>query len=455
MSSVDLTSLLQSFSLLSAFLLIGTFLRAKLKVFQNTFIPASVIGGFLLLILGPQVLNLVPIPDAWFKTYTALAGVLIVPVVVAVPLGLTLNGNARETSHNVLECFGIMLLATAVQLTVGFGVNMAFSAGGMDLYRAFGWELNMGFAGGHGTAGVLANLLQTAGEPYWETAQGVCITMATIGLVGGILVGMALINYAARHKISRYLDRPGAIPQSLRVGIEPDVNKQESAGRQTTLSASIDVVAFHMALILVVSGIAYLLLNFCKAYKVPVLSSLSVWAVGLALMFLVWYIMCKLKLDYLVDGKIKSRITGTLTEFAVISAVSSLNLKTVAVYLAPMLVMAVLGMIATIALLWVTTKLFITEDWFEHMIAILGMNTGVFLTGILLLRVADPDGKSTALADYSMGYTICGILTFALMPTYISVLINHGLPTLMGYLIAIGLASLAFCWVLHTRRRRA
>lgn len=66
MTSADMVELLKALALLSVFLLIGTFLRAKIKFFQNTFLPASVIGGFLLLILGPYVLNILKLPDTWW-----------------------------------------------------------------------------------------------------------------------------------------------------------------------------------------------------------------------------------------------------------------------------------------------------------------------------------------------------------------------------------------------------
>ena len=85
MTSAVLEDFLGSLAVLSVFLLIGTFLRAKLKIFQKTFIPASVIGGFLLLLLGPIVSGVLPIPDSWISTYSALPGVLIVPIVAAVP----------------------------------------------------------------------------------------------------------------------------------------------------------------------------------------------------------------------------------------------------------------------------------------------------------------------------------------------------------------------------------
>ena len=447
MSSADLTGLLQSLTLLSLFLIFGMILRAKLKIFQNTFLPASVIGGFLLLILGPQVLNLIPIPETWSATYASMPGVLIVPVVTAVPLGLSLSGGGSRTTI-IAKCFWIMLLATGIQLAVGFGLHLIFSMAGLELYDAFGWELNMGYAGGHGSAGTLANLLEAVGAEYWQTAQGVAITMATFGLVGGILVGMFLINVAARKGCASYLDEPGSIPQDIRVGYEPDIKKQNSSGRETTHSSSIDVMAFHLALILVVCGIAYLILNACKAYNIPILKSLSVWAFAMAIMFLVWVAMCKLNLDFLVDGKVKSRITGTMTEYAVIAAIASLNLSTVSAYLGPIIVIAVVGMVATWAILWFITKWTVAEDWFEHMIAMFGMNTGVFLTGILLLRVADPDGKSAALADYGLAYTICGLVTFALMPTYAQVISAYG-PGIM-FLYALGISVVSVVGILLT-----
>ena len=85
MTTSLLTDLLQSLSLLGLFLLIGFALRATIKPLQKTFIPASVIGGTLLLILGPQMLNILPTPKEWFNIYSVLPGVLIVPVVTATP----------------------------------------------------------------------------------------------------------------------------------------------------------------------------------------------------------------------------------------------------------------------------------------------------------------------------------------------------------------------------------
>ena len=117
MTSAMLTDLLKSLALLGAFLILGVFLRAKVKILQKTFIPASVIGGFFLLILGPQCFNVLPVPAEWFSVYSLLPGVLIVPVVAAVPLGLKIGGAQSGGDSNILK--NVLPL-----MGIGFGVSM-------------------------------------------------------------------------------------------------------------------------------------------------------------------------------------------------------------------------------------------------------------------------------------------------------------------------------------------
>ena len=96
MTSQLLTQLLQALSLLSVLLLIGTFLRAKIKLFQNLYLPASVIGGFIGMIISPEILGRFSnysISEEWIKTYSLLPGILSVPIFAAIPLGMFLNEN--------------------------------------------------------------------------------------------------------------------------------------------------------------------------------------------------------------------------------------------------------------------------------------------------------------------------------------------------------------------------
>lgn len=430
MTSALLTDLLKSMGFLGAFLLIGTFLRAKIPLFQKTFMPASVIGGFLLLILGPSCLHLLPIPEDWLSIYSIMPGVLIVPVVASVPLGLTFGGGKGGESgvmKNILPLIFIMIGAGIFQFGIGYGTHILFKAMGYDLYATFGWEMGLGFSGGHGTAAILGNMLSEANLPYWETAQGVAVTTATFGIVGGIVIGMVLINWAARRGHTAMLQKPADIPQNLKVGFERDIAKQPSVGRETTLSASIDVFAFHASIIFAVCGIAYFLMGRVKAANIPVLKEISIWAYAIIIMFIVWGIICKLKIDYLIDSKVKSKISGAFTEFAVIGAIASLPIRAVAAYIVPLLVMVALGFVGTTLFLFVFCKRFLKGYWFEQMIGAYGMSTGVFLTGILLLRICDPDLESPALGNYSLGYTVTSVVYFAMLNIFLTLLLNQGI----------------------------
>ena len=51
--------------LLSVFMLIGFFVREKVKPLQKLFLPSSLIGGLILLILGPQLLNVIAVPESF------------------------------------------------------------------------------------------------------------------------------------------------------------------------------------------------------------------------------------------------------------------------------------------------------------------------------------------------------------------------------------------------------
>ena len=452
MTSAMLTDLLKSLALLGAFLVLGVFLRAKVKVLQKSFIPASVIGGFILLLLGPQCFNVLPVPAEWFSVYSLLPGVLIVPVVAAVPLGLRIGGGASSDTDpgflkNVVPLMFIGLGASMFQFAVGYGTHVAFS-GAYDLYDVFGIELAIGFVGGHGTAGTLGNMLSELNLPYWETSQGVATTTATFGIVGGILIGIALINWAARHGHTALLKKPADIPEPIRIGYERDINKQASVGRETTMSSSIDTVAFHAALIFIACGLAYLVLKLVAG--IPVLSDISVWAYGMIMMFIIWGIICKLKVDYLVDGKIKSKISSSFTEFAVIAAIASLPIQAVAAYIVPILVMVVLGYIVTTAVLFFLCKRLLKGYWFEQMIGTYGMATGVFLTGVLLLRVCDPELESPALANYSLSYTITSIIYFAMLNMFIVMPMQSG--AVVTALAATGIAvACVICALVSSR----
>lgn len=432
MTSQLLTQLLQALSLLSVLLLVGTFLRAKIKLFQSLYLPASVIGGFIGMIISPEILGRFSnysISEEWIKTYSLLPGILSVPIFAAIPLGMFLNENKNIKSmypSKVLICFGLFQCASMSQSAIGYATNMFFSKINpqLNMYRTFGYELSAGFAGGHGLAAATGKLLEGFGIPQWEIAQGVALTTATIGLIGGIVFGIIFINLAVRKNKTKIIKRINDnADKSMEVGYNKDINKQNSLGKETFLSSSIETITFHLAIIFTVCGIAYIVLNFVKKMNIAGLNVLPVWTYSMIIMFALNFIIKKLNLVWMVDAKVKAKIMGTLSDFAIVSAMTSLPIKAIINYIAPITVMCILGFIITYLLVFPLNSFFFKEDYsFERAIISWGTLTGVLITGMTLLKICDPEYKSPALSEFSLGFSLMSVTGLLIVPILNTVL---------------------------------
>ena len=98
---VSLHSFILQMMVLALLLLVGLILRARIRLLQDLFIPAPVIGGAIGLILGPDCLaglasgEWVRIySEEWIPIYRLLPGVLITPVMAASILGMQVPGSS-------------------------------------------------------------------------------------------------------------------------------------------------------------------------------------------------------------------------------------------------------------------------------------------------------------------------------------------------------------------------
>lgn len=434
-----LTKIILEFAALSALLLIGVFLRAKIKVFQNLFLPASVIGGFIGLLLGPVVLGnhaVIPFPSDWIKEFSLLPGKLIIPVITAAPLGMILP-KKKEFVKSVGPMFVILTAAVLMQFAVGAFIGGILSKN-MKLYPTFGLELLIGFWGGHGSAGVLGSTLKDMNLPYWEVSQGVAVTSATVGIINGIVIGMMLINWAARKKYTTILSEPSDIPHNLKVGYEKDITKQSSIGNFTVLPESVDVIAFHLAIIFGTVGLAYIAQHFIKAYNIPILSSLMVWIIGLFIMLIIWLILNKIGLSWVVDRKVVNRITSVFMEYAIVAAITSLPIRAVISYALPMAILFVVGSILTIIItVYPIGAKLLPKPWFERGISIYGLCSGVFMTGLLLLRITDPEFKTPVLTNLSLAFALNALLTWPYFSLAIPMILSKGIFAFAGLSFAL------------------
>ena len=427
MTTALLQNLLSYMGLAACLLFVGMFLRAKVPAFRKLLLPASVIGGFVGLLLGPQVLGdsaVLKFSADCVSTWSLIPGVLILPIFASVPLGNGMHEKPKEKGEfkrnlpKVLASFGCHSSVAYLQAAAAFGVAyicIKFFPE-IGLYKNFGYEVAAGFAGGHGTAGSIGALLQQFNVAHWEVAQGVAVTFATIGLVGGMIGGIILINYYCRKGQTRMLDKPADMPATTVFGFTKNVGEHPSMGRETTNGSSIEVITVHLGIILIDCLISYKALALAKQYSIPGLSVIPVWFYGLGFMYLINFILRKLKLDWMIDKKVKGRIVGAISDFAIVCAVASMNVKAVAAYIVPILICSVLAFALTFAGCFSMHKFcFGKNDYYvERAVMSWGVNTGVMINGMMLLKICDPNYESPTLQDFSMGFAVLslsGIIT--------------------------------------------
>lgn len=450
-------------AVVGGFLLLGAFLRAKVPVFRRWLLPASVIGGTIGLLLGPGIWGSgapLPFPDDWISFWEALPVVLIVPVFSAAPLGMGMDPSKkrrrlRDMAPIVLLMTGIFALGGSIQYILGYGLNLAMTAISPEsgLYRTFGYELPQGFAGGHGTATAIGSILQDFGLPWWQTSQGVSLTLATIGLIGGMLIGIFFINRAARKGETQLLGNSHAIDKDTLQGYSKDIDKQGSLGRQTTANSSIETITVHLTILLIASALAYLLSARMRVW-VPAVY-LPVWFYALLIMYVLNFILLKLKLHWLIDTKVKARITGTFSDFAITAAIMTLPIKAVSAYIVPILLMALLGFVGTYFVTFPLYRRTFKGDYaFERAIMSWGVNTGVMITGMTLLKITDPEYESPVLSDFSIGFALMSLFSLVISPIDYNFLARGS--TLANFLwnLAVGIfyATIALVGYRMTRR---
>ena len=385
-------------AVMGTLLLIGELLRAKVKVIQKVLVPPAVIAGVLALLLGPkspwEICRILPLSDS-FGTY---ASVLIVLVFAATPIGDRPKKGAMSGSKLMgmfFNIFGIAVLQYAVGMLVTITVLTKIYP---TLNENFGLMMATGFYGGHGTAVAVGKALADLGVPDMSDLGNTC---ATIGIVGGILSGMIIINWGTRKGYTHYVENPKELPSDMRTGLVPP-DKQKPIGKGTVASICLDPLGYHLAIVLLASWLGYMAANWFADFTLAVFNykiSIPAFCLSLFTGLITNWLLNKSGAHKYVDRGTVQRIQGTATDYLMISGIGSLNLSVVMDYAVPLIVVCVLGFLSTwFWFIYVGGKSS-EEDWFERNMMMWGHATGVAATGVLLQRIVDPDLKSRGIED--------------------------------------------------------
>lgn len=399
--------------ILGVALLIGKMVRVKVGWVQSLFLPSSIIAGLLLLLLGPQVLGRFDGPwgenglfnDTMITVWRSLPGLLISVIFATMFLGQELPSPKRavklagpQLSLGVALGSGqyVVGLLLAALVLVPF-----FAASPMT-----GALIEIAFEGGHGTAAGMRGVMEDLG---FGDGADLAVGLATVGIVGGVVIGIALINWGVRTDKTEILKGNAKMSIAEQKGLFRE-DEHYSAGTMTSRPASVEPLSLHMAVMSLAILVGWLILEGLRWIEQQTYASvmlddntpLEIFAyVPLFPMALLGGVIVQMGAkavgaDHLIDHQMMLRIQGWALDFLIVAAIATLSLQAVGDNLGIFLILSVAGIAFNVMIfLWLTPRL-IGRYWFERGIGDFGQSMGVTATGLILMRVVDPKGESPA-----------------------------------------------------------
>lgn len=395
----------------SILILAGQLLRSKIIIFQRFFMPASMIAGLLGLFLGPSVLGILPFSGS----IASYAGVLIILIFTIVGINGFEFGGKGSNKGEVSRILGFQLyriIAFFIQFVIPIALTLlVFVKIFPELNDGFGILLVSGFYGGHGTATAVGGTLAYLG---WADAPDLALTFATIGILTGVFVGLALIKIGTKRGVTGYIKDFKYISGDLKTGLIKKENR-EFIGEETISPVSLDTLCFHLAIVLGIAGVSYMINSWIAE---NIISGIPDFTIAYVIALIFFMALRKTQVYEYIDKGINSKISGTATDYLVFFGISSIRLDVVAKYALPLILMGVIGIILVILMVYPLGKAFNKDSWFERAMFIFGYSTGVFAIGFILLRIVDPENKSKTVEDVALTplTSFVEILMWSLVP---------------------------------------
>jgi ESS family glutamate:Na+ symporter len=381
--------LLLVFGFLSVMLLVGVIFRAWIPFFQKLLFPASLIGGlFGLALINAGVISL--------DTETIKAFAYHFFNISFISVGLTpaeVNKQKHSKEKKIIKGSLWMALVQAVtfplQAIIGSVIVLFFILGGKTLFKTFGFLLPLAFNEGPGQALSFGRVWETAG---FVDASTIGLTFATLGFFFAFFIGVPLANRGLKKE--KFKTKP--MPPFLLRGILPKGESSKSAGSLTTHSASLDSLAFHVAQIGLVYLITYFFLLFLAGILPNDMGSMM-WGFfflfGLVIAIFIRIFFQASPFGHLLNHPLQRRITGFSIDYLIVATGCGIELVVVGKHIAPIILIAAAGgILTTLAVLLLGSKL--SDYKLERTVSIYGIVTGTVSSGLMLLRIVDPELKT-------------------------------------------------------------
>ncbi|MBS3777687.1 MAG: hypothetical protein KGY50_00150 [Candidatus Thermoplasmatota archaeon] len=389
-------------SSLAVFLLLGVILRANIKFLQKFLIPSCLIGGLIAMILRNTGLVIFPIGTVELIVYHLFN-------LSFISVGLTPASKERKEiskKEKLAGPLGMGLMQGVIfplQAIIGGLLTLLLLYIGLDLFPSFGFLTPLGFIEGPGQALSIGQSWEQIAAHIYTNATVVGLTFAAIGFFFAFLVGVPLVDWGIKKGLSN--QTPKVLPSDFVRGIISKNQEKKPAGFETTHPANVDVVSFHFALVGVTYVATYGLVSLLTTILPSDLAKM-IWGFffffGLVVAVLIRLIIKKMDIIYLIDRDIQKRITGWSVDFLIVATIAAIELAVVWTYLLPITVISLSTGIVTLLVVLYLGKRMWKRYTLERTAGIFGTVTGTVPSGLLLVRILDPEFKTPAAIDLGL-----------------------------------------------------
>ena len=415
---------------LSLILAVGRALGARLQL-RLWGIPEALLAGLLGLLLapgGPLPLLSPEVMQLWADLPLVLLTLVFGSLLLGKPLP-KLEGLWRPVSGQV----SLALVLAFGQYVVGGLAVLLVLQPWLGVSPVMACLIEGAYEGGHGSAAAMGPSYAALGFPG---GQALGLAMATVGLLSSTLVG-GLVVVLARSRGWLLADAPGSAASE-----SASAASGESGGAAAWAAAwAVNLALVGLAVLTgvgLLAGLRWLTAGLRDGVA-SVIDALPVFPLAIVGSLLVRLALERSDKAHWASSAVQGQVGTLSADLLITAATAGLDLALLKADWLPLTVLALGGLVWNLAVTLLLAPRLLPADWFERAVIEFGQATGVAASGLLLLRMADPDDRSDALPAFSIKQLmlqpfLAGGVVTVVAPLAVA---GWGLPLWTGFCFAL------------------
>jgi ESS family glutamate:Na+ symporter len=355
-------------------------------------VPEALVAGLIGLLVAPS--GPVPLlPPHLMELWGGLPLVLLTLVFGSLMLGKPLpqlGGLWRPVGGQVALA---LVLAFGQYVVGGLAVLLVLQPW-LGVSPVMACLIEVAYEGGHGSAAAMGPSYAALGFPG---GQDLGLAMATVGLLSSTLVGGVVVVIARQR--GWLLAQDDALPREA-AAVPAAATAEQPAWEAWAVNLALVGCAVLIGVVLL--QLLRLGTDAIGGGVAEVGRALPVFPLAIIGSLLMRWLLERSGRSHWASAPIQSEIGTLSADLLITSATACLNLALLAADWLPLTVLALAGLTWNLAVTLLLAPRLLPADWFERAVLEFGQATGVAASGLLLLRMADPDDHSAALPAFSL-----------------------------------------------------